>query len=494
MPRFGALGKFFGKTVSEGAAFAAGVAVAPALEPVVQDVKNKAWSEHASKPLEAGDVAGIVAEDVELQAWGIGEATLTGIDSARFVALLGEALNAPGLGELMQMWRRGLIDDAGFTHGLRKMKLETRWDKPLMALRGARYTPAEIALGVVRSVIGDPGWLVETLDTSDSNVKQYKPVAVDAVAEAAVSGFDSERMRGLVGSIGLPMASITAAQAFYRGILTKGAYHQAILEGDTRPEWADAILEQARQIASASDYVNARLRGWIDDAAMYAGTARHGMSAEDTQILYLIHGRPAAPGQMATASFRGINGPDGVPMDRAQFLKGIAESDIRPEWGDMLWESRYHYPPLFQLSRLVQAGAVTPDVAVSWSEKEGYAPEVVDALRAYWAKPGTGSTKEATAADLLALWDGGHADTSATLAALEQLGYSAPEAQRKLDTVKARRVASARTTAISDLHAAFKKGDITGEQALTGLLQLGIPEADADRIAVYWAIPLSVAG
>ena len=50
------------------------------------------------------------------------------------------------------------------------------------------------------------------------------------------------------------------------------------------------------------------------------------------------------------------------------------------------------------------------------------------------------------------------------------------------------------TTAISDLHAAFKKGDITGEQALTGLLQLGIPEADADRIAVYWAIPLSVAG
>ena len=40
MPSFAGLGKFFGRTASEGAAFAAGVAVAPALSPVVREIVN----------------------------------------------------------------------------------------------------------------------------------------------------------------------------------------------------------------------------------------------------------------------------------------------------------------------------------------------------------------------------------------------------------------------------------------------------------------------
>ena len=42
MPSFAGLSKFFGRTASEGAAFAAGVAVAPALSPVVREIVNEA--------------------------------------------------------------------------------------------------------------------------------------------------------------------------------------------------------------------------------------------------------------------------------------------------------------------------------------------------------------------------------------------------------------------------------------------------------------------
>jgi len=95
---------------------------------------------------------------------------------------------------------------------------------------------------------------------------------------------------------------------------------------------------------------------------------------------------------MATAAARGINGPDGKPVDRAQFLKAIAQSDIRPEYGPTLWDARFLYPSLFQLSRLVTAGAITADVAADWATKDRYPPEVVDVLRAFWRGGTTAST------------------------------------------------------------------------------------------------------
>src|SRR6266576_2442178 len=127
--------RFFGRTVSEAAGVAAGIAVASPLRPVVQLVENETWAVHPDKPVPAPLAAAIVAEDVERQAWGEQQASWTGFSADSFDAMLGEALNAPGLGPLFDAWRRDLIDDAAFRHGLRKMKLEPRWDAPLMALK-----------------------------------------------------------------------------------------------------------------------------------------------------------------------------------------------------------------------------------------------------------------------------------------------------------------------------------------------------------------------
>ena len=64
------LARFFGRTASEGAAFAFGVAAGPVLAPAVEELKNEAWSKYESRRLDAGTSAAIVAEDVELADWG----------------------------------------------------------------------------------------------------------------------------------------------------------------------------------------------------------------------------------------------------------------------------------------------------------------------------------------------------------------------------------------------------------------------------------------
>lgn len=390
----GFFGKFFGNTIGEAAAFGIGGALRRPLEPPLQELTNETWraavAAGVNVPLDAADAAEIVAEDVELQAWGADQAAQTGIGGPQFDAVVRAALNAPGVPDLLTLWRRGEINETGFAHGLRKTRLETLWDGPLKALKAAKLTPQQIALGIVRSVVRDPGLLAVTLDTSDSNVAKYPEYPGDALTEAAAAGIDEDQLRVMVGTVGLPMAAISAAQAFFKGILTRGAYNQAILEGDTRPEWADTILENARQILTAHDGIEDHLRGWSDENAMYAQTARHGMSQADTDVLFRITGRPLSWHQVWIGLQRG--GTYDGPIDDIDpaFLKALRESNIRPEWYNLAWAQRYNYPTAFVLRQLTSSGDITPADAEQVLLFEGWEPTFAHKAALGWAPAGQG--------------------------------------------------------------------------------------------------------
>lgn len=370
-------------------ATAAADAIAPELEPL----KQTAWRNAPYRVLDPRTAADLYLTEIPSDVDEQDDAARSGIGSARFAALVELLKQYPGASELLDLWRRGEIDQTDFTRALRRQRVPDEWIGHLSKLKDEVLDPSVVALGVVRSILPSDGLLAVDLDTGPGKVERYKVSNINPEIEASRSGVEREHLRIMVGEIGLPMATDAAAQSLFRGIIERTDYNAAIAEGDTRPEWADAILEHAREIPSVADYVNAHIRGWISAAEMHAGAARHGMSPADVDLLYLRTGRPAAPGQMATAAARGIDGPDGKPMDRAQFLKGIAESDIRPEWGPMLWESRFLYPPLFQITRLVTAGTIDADTAADWATKDRYPPEVVKALHAAWTK-GTGATAD----------------------------------------------------------------------------------------------------
>jgi hypothetical protein len=365
---------------------ATAIAIGAGLEPEVEPGKQEIWHANPYKVLEAGILARLVAQGIADPDQAADQAQRTGLDRNKFNALVQIELAGPPVAEALNLRRRGRINAEQFEHALTKAQIEPQYWPALKELIDERLDPSVIALAIVRGIMHDPGFLPVGPPAAEGKVKAFPTSPLNSLDEAASSGINEERLFVQTAIAGRPMGPEAAASAVFRDILLRVDFNRAIAEGDVRNEWAEAIFETARQIPSVADYVNARIRGWISEAEMNAGTARHGMSAEDTHLLYLRTGRPAAPGQMATAAARGIDGPDGVPMNRAQFLKGIAESDIRPEWGPMLWESRFLYPPLFQLTRLVQAGAIDADTAADWARKDRYPPEVVTVLHAYWSK------------------------------------------------------------------------------------------------------------
>jgi hypothetical protein len=373
---------------------AIGGAAAVALEPLFEPAKQKAWAKAPNRILDAGTLARLVAQGgIELDA-AHEDAALDGYASDKLDALIYLAQSVPGFAEALALWRRGTITDSEWHHTLAKAQLDARYWDGMDDLRQDRLSPPVVALAIVRGIMDDPGFLPVGPPSVAGNVKPFPTSPLDSLTESAATGFDSERLRVLTAISGRPMGPEAAASAVFRGILLRVDFDRAVSEGDVRNEWADSIFETQRQIPSVADYIMAEIRGWITTAERNAGIARHGMSPADGDLLYLRTGRPAAPGQMATAIARGVDGPDGTPMDEPQFLKGIRESDIRPEWGEMLYGIRYQYPPLFQLTRLVTAGAVTPEQAAEWAKYDRYAPEVVEALLAGWKAGGSSSVAD----------------------------------------------------------------------------------------------------
>jgi hypothetical protein len=370
-----------------------GAAASTAIEPTVEGARQTNWSNNQLRVLSPELNAMLVAQGAIGLGAAAAQAEREGIDRGRFDELVYLAQRAPTYGEAQDLRRRDKISRAQLFHSFAKAQIEEQYWDALADLVDDRLSPPIVALAIVRGLMQNPGILPVGPPTSEGKIKAFPVSDIDPVAESAAGGFDKGRLAVLAGISGRPMGPESAAAAVFRDILEKVDYDRAISEGDVRNEWANAIFETARQIPSVANYVTAHLKAWINEDEMNTGVARHGMSKEDAHLLYLAAGRPAAPGQMATAAARGIDGPDGRPMDRAQFLKGIAESDIRPEWGPMLWESRFLYPPLFQIGRLVGAEAITPATAIEWLRKDRYPQEVLDALLPYYQSlVGSGTT------------------------------------------------------------------------------------------------------
>jgi len=458
------LSRFFGRTASEGAAFALGVATGPVLAPAVEEVKNEAWRTHPSRTLQPGDAAEIVAEDVERRDWGANEATAHGVNGDRFDALVGAVLNAPAVAALLELRRRGAISRADLEHGFRKGRLEQRWDGPLEELLTVLLTPGELA-----------------------NARQQGYIDQDRQhTEAALQGIDGERAEIQFEMVGLPPGVAEALTMLRRGIIDEATFAQIVREGHTKTKYTDELLELRNVVLSPATYATLHLKGWIDEAAMIAGGALSGESAENMRNLYLSMGRPAAPGQLWTAAARKIDGPAGRPLDRTQFLKAIAESDIRPEYGPLLWEIRYLYPSLFQLTRLVEGGTIDTATGADWATKARYAPEVVSALEQAW-QAGSGTTaKGLTATDLATEYDAGLTTAAEYEAGLRELGYSQQAAAGKVRVSEAKRRRTARNQLVNRAHLRYVGWHIPRDEAASGLAAADITGAQADELLTFW--------
>ena len=486
--------KYFGNTLGEAAAFSAGIAVAPALRPELEVLVQDSWSLAPTRLPDAGLLASGVAQGQVNQATAEAWARRHGYSGNVFEAMVNIENAGPGVGQAFRLWRRNAIHDDGFARALKREALEAEWIAALAKTKQEPLDPAQLAAAIHRNIIPDPGYLVGQQPGPDRRVPAFPQIPIDANLEASWAGLDGDHLHALVGLQGLPMGPHEAAQAYFRGNITFDDYLAAIAQGNTRNEWAQAIVDQTRQIPTARDFMENALRGHHDFTWAADQAARHGMSRDDAFVIYQNQGRPLNLHQISQAIAWGAHYNPGQGDNPDPWMQSVLLGAVRPEYYEMQDSLKYIVPSAFALRGLQQAGALTPDEAFLWYKRLGWEPGLSRKVADAFGHQAGAAGKEATAADLLTLWDGGKLTTPEVRADLEALGYPAAEAQRKMDVVEARRVAGATNTAIGDLHTAYKKGDLSNASVIAALEALGLSTAGATDMTAAWGAFLTAAG
>lgn len=393
----------------------------------MQELANVGWENHSILPLHPSIAAPGVAEGTWPRDDAAGWAAKYGVDGARFDRIVETERTAPAVSELRELWRRGEIDVTGFEHGLRKLRLETRWDAGLKALKEQLLSPADLA-----------------------NARQQGFIDITRQrSEAQLQGIDNERADIMFELSGLPPGIETALQMLRRNIIGPAEFAQIVREGHTKTKYTDELLKLETKLTSGAEWAELWLRGWVTETEAKAGGAREGWDAVAMDNFYHARGRPATTHQAFIGVRRGgvYNGPTaGIPD---YFIKAVRQSNIRNEWLNILWAQRYTLPSAFVLRALTQGGDLTqaesettllhigwpPDLAVSVSTRwaGGVAATTSAVVKSYQGRELTrlhaaylrNDVDDATAEGLMAQLGVDAADTAA-LVAVWQVGRGVP--------------------------------------------------------------------
>lgn len=366
-----------------------GLAIAEALRPLAVTEAQAAWTIDPIKAPDAGTLAaGVSQGQVDLgkaKAW----AAESGIGSDAFAALVDIANTGPALGAAYQAWRRGELSDGEFVTALNRTGLEPQWYDAMKALKDNLLEPGEIAKAIHRGIMKADGLLIASPPSTPGNVPSIPPSSIDPVTEAAGSGFDSERLRIMVGNAGLPLGLHEMLNLLNRGAMTSSDVQRGIAESNLRNEYQDVALLLARQLLTAHDYVEAQIRGYIDEDARRAGTRLHGMTDADSDLLFLNSGRPLVAHAITTGLARGgvfhpLPGELTDPYDAA-----VHESSVHPSYYDLWKANRYTIPSYFILKAILADGGITQAEFADYGKQLGWPPDLAEKAAAALAGGGT---------------------------------------------------------------------------------------------------------
>lgn len=400
--------------------YALGTAASPALAPFVQDLANEAWTLHASRPPDAALLAQGVAQGQVAPAAAYQWAKERGFDTAQMDAMVNVANVGPGAAYGFELWRRGLIDQAGFARALKRLGLEDQWVGPLEGLRDTLLSSQELAMLQQQGFID----------------------AARADSEGALQGVTAERQQLRFEASGLPPGIGEALQMLRRNIIGSAEFAQIVREGHTKTKYTNELLALQDQVLSAATYVRGYLKGHITQQQMYAGGALTGYKPADLDLWYLTEGRPATAHEIHIGYARGAKLP-GATNELDAIATAVKQSDIRPEYTEIIQAGRFSYPSPFVLRGLAQNGDLGNTSAVEQILLEiGWKPDF--------------------AAKVAAAWTGG-----STTAADPHL-------------------AKAQTQLWTTTHASYKAREITDQDATAALGSAGVPTASVPAILAVW--------
>lgn len=451
------LSQFEAGAIEQGIGFGLGALIGAALEPISQDQKRRIYARIQSTVLDAGTSAQAVLEGSWSRDRGLEEAKQSGVNEERFNALMDVIDTAPGLSDALDLLRRGEITPDQFDSALKDAHLNSRWFAPIHALRRVILSAADLAMARQQGFVN----------------------AEDQIARSEKVGVDQDDANLLYELSGLPPGIETAMEMLRRNIITEPQFVQMVREGHTKTKYTDDLLKLVDRVPSVAAAVQGAIRERIsiDEAAQIA--AQNGFDRKAFDLLYEIAGRPIGVQQAVTLYYRG-------DYTLADVRNVVARSNVRPEFTEAVIKLGVRYPPLFQISRLIQSGAIDDTYAKQLIAKQGYPVQLAEGIVKAAHTSKTAHLKDLSVAVIETLYDTGLETSEHAVKLLEGLGYDADESKQLLNIHDARRYAAEMQRAATIIRNKYVGHAIDRGKALAQIGELAGTAEARDRILKLW--------
>lgn len=186
-----------------------------------------------------------------------------GLSHPDFDVLVGNTGEPLGLMQLLEAYRRGIIDKARLERGIRQSRVRDEWIPTAEALR---YVPMSVS------------------DAVNATVQNQLPMA-DAAKYAAENGLEPSHFPVLVNTAGEPLARGEMYELYNRGYVTKAQVLQAERESRLKNKYNDVAfnlherLLEPRMLSTAVEY------GSVTHQEALANAMAYGYSKQLAEIL-----------------------------------------------------------------------------------------------------------------------------------------------------------------------------------------------------------------
>lgn len=218
--------------------------VSAAIQPELQDVANVAWHENPTMPLSPQDMALAVIRGESEHDVALNEAMRSGMDANRFELLLANTGDTLGLAQLLEAFRRGIIDEGTLAHGVRQSRYKSEWLDTIIALRYSPVPVGEILDAWVQGHLSDG----------------------EAQKRISFAGLNPDDSDWLYETHGRPPGTGELEQLVNRGELSVAALEQAVRESNIKNKYIPALVALRRKIPPMRTIVAAIHQGVLSPA------------------------------------------------------------------------------------------------------------------------------------------------------------------------------------------------------------------------------------
>lgn len=383
-------------------------------------------------------------------------ANLNGLRPQDWPAYFANQGNPPAPEQLLELWRRGYIDQGRVRLGLKEGRTRDEWIADVEQLR---YEPISSADAV-------DAWLRGHINLERAH---------DLMSENGLIPRDQDIA---LANAGNPLGLEELLEAFRRGLIDEARFVHGFRESRYRDEWAQIALKLRYRPMSTADAVQAAVQGHLSIEAARDLAEENGLLPADFMALYETAGEPLSRTELEQLYNRGL-------IDAATVEQGLRESRLKNKYIENAVKLHVRMPEERAILQLVEFGALPAAEATLELQKLGYTPAYAAAFVHEAEARATGGHRQLATSQVSALYEQHLIGRAEAEQLLEQLHYTAGTAAMVLNLADHTRRMRILDTGITAVRAQFVKHRSSELEATADLAALKVP---SDAIALYMTV------